>query len=66
VQLVVNAMKLQPHDPSFFDARNAIVQADQALPDVENFCDIWEDFVERGLGVDTNVLRERRSVKRRY
>jgi len=55
VQLVVNGMKLQPCSPSFFDARDAIIQADQVLTGGENFCDIWEGFAERGLGVDANV-----------
>ncbi|OJA08451.1 hypothetical protein AZE42_05047 [Rhizopogon vesiculosus] len=55
VQLVVNGMKLQPCSPSFFDARDAIVQADQVLTGGENFCDLWEGFAERGLGVDADV-----------
>jgi len=55
VQLVVNGMKLQPCSPSFFDARDAIVQADQVLTGGENFCDLWEGFAERGLGIDANV-----------
>jgi extracellular elastinolytic metalloproteinase len=55
VQLVVNGMKLQPCNPSFFDARDAIVQADQVLTGGENFCSLWEGFAERGLGVDASV-----------
>jgi len=45
-------MKLQPCDPSFFDARDAIIQADQVLTDGENFCDLWQGFAQRGLGPD--------------
>jgi Fungalysin metallopeptidase (M36) len=52
VQLVLNGMKLQQCRPSFFDARNAIIQADQVLTDGENFCDLWLGFAERGLGMD--------------
>ncbi|KAG2066590.1 hypothetical protein BDR04DRAFT_1136631 [Suillus decipiens] len=48
VQLVLNGMKLQPCSPSFFDARDAIVQADQVLTGGENFCDIWVGFAARG------------------
>jgi extracellular elastinolytic metalloproteinase len=55
VQLVLNGMKLQPCSPSFFDARDAIVQADQVLTGGENFCDIWLGFAQRGLGIDANV-----------
>ncbi|KAI0315490.1 extracellular elastinolytic metallo proteinase [Amylostereum chailletii] len=55
VQLVLNGMKLQQCRPSFFDARDAIVQADQVLTGGENFCEIWEAFALRGLGVDASV-----------
>ena len=50
VQLVINGMKLQPCRPSFFDARDAIVQADKILTGGENACEIWTAFTERGLG----------------
>ncbi|KAI9439256.1 extracellular elastinolytic metallo proteinase [Lactarius indigo] len=55
VQLVLNGMKLQQCLPSFFDARDAIIQADQVLTGGENFCDLWLGFAERGLGVDATV-----------
>ncbi|KAH9021757.1 extracellular elastinolytic metallo proteinase [Lactarius hengduanensis] len=55
VQLVLNGMKLQQCRPSFFDARDAIIQADQVLTGGENFCDLWLGFAERGLGVDATV-----------
>jgi extracellular elastinolytic metalloproteinase len=55
VQLVMNAMKLQQCRPSFFDARDAVIQADQVLTGGENFCDIWHGFAEKGLGVDAKV-----------
>lgn len=55
VQLVINAMKLQKCRPSFFDARNAIIQADQILTGGENFCALWQGFGERGLGPDADV-----------
>ncbi len=54
-QLVLNGMKLQPCRPSFFDARDAIIAADQALTGGENFCDLWTGFAERGLGPDARV-----------
>jgi extracellular elastinolytic metalloproteinase len=55
VQLVMNAMKLQQCRPSFFDARDAVIQADQVLTGGENYCDIWYGFAEKGLGVDAKV-----------
>ncbi|OWZ33300.1 extracellular elastinolytic metalloproteinase [Cryptococcus neoformans c45] len=56
IQLIVDAMKLQPCRPSFFDARNAIIQADQILTGGENACLIWQAFAERGLGEDAAVV----------
>ncbi|TFY67498.1 hypothetical protein EVJ58_g1586 [Rhodofomes roseus] len=55
VQLVLNGMKLQPCRPSFFDARDAIISADQVLTGGENFCDLWTAFAERGMGPDARV-----------
>lgn len=55
-QLVVNAMKLQPCRPSFFEARDAIIQADQVLTGGENFCALWDGFAERGMGEDAKVI----------
>ncbi len=48
-------MKLQPCRPGFFEARDAIVQADEQLTGGENFCTLWKAFAERGLGVDSRV-----------
>ena len=54
-QLVLNGMKLQPCRPSFFDARDAIIQADQVLTGGENFCELWTGFASRGLGPKARV-----------
>ncbi|ORY21288.1 extracellular elastinolytic metallo proteinase precursor [Naematelia encephala] len=56
LQLIVSAMKLQPCRPSFFDARDAIIQADQILTGGDNGCLIWKAFAERGLGTDAQVV----------
>jgi extracellular elastinolytic metalloproteinase len=56
LQLVITGMKLQPCRPSLFDARDAIVQADQVLTGGENACDLWHGFASRGLGVDATVV----------
>jgi len=55
VQLVLNGMKMQPCRPSFLDARDAIIEADQVLTGGENFCDLWEGFAARGLGPNARV-----------
>lgn len=56
VLLSLTAMKLQPCNPSFFDTRDALIQADELLTDGENKCEIWEEFARRGLGVDASVI----------
>ncbi|CEL60219.1 Extracellular metalloproteinase 5 OS=Trichophyton rubrum GN=MEP5 PE=1 SV=1 [Rhizoctonia solani AG-1 IB] len=56
IQLVISAMKLQPCRPSFFDARDAIIQADDLLTGGENFCELWAGFSSRGLGTDASYV----------
>jgi extracellular elastinolytic metalloproteinase len=50
LRLVEDAMKLQPANPSFIDARNAIIAADNALDGGADLCEIWTAFARRGLG----------------
>ena len=49
-QLVVDGMKLQPCQPSFVQARDAILAADVAAYDGDHECELWRAFAERGLG----------------
>ncbi len=49
-QLVVDGMKLQPCQPSFVQARDAILAADVADYDGDHECELWRAFAERGLG----------------
>ena len=56
LQLVMNGMKMQPCTPTFFDARDAIIEADKVLTGGENECDLWRGFAERGLGVDADMI----------
>ncbi|SPO31555.1 related to extracellular elastinolytic metalloproteinase precursor [Ustilago trichophora] len=56
VQLILDGMKLQPCRPSFFDARDAIVQADKHLTGGQNKCLLWKAFAKRGLGTDASVI----------
>jgi extracellular elastinolytic metalloproteinase len=56
MQLILDGLKLQPCRPSFFDARDAIIQADQIRTGGANTCLIWKAFAERGLGQDASVV----------
>jgi Zn-dependent metalloprotease len=49
--LVLNGMKFTPERPSFLDARDGILQADQNLNGGANFCAIWVVFARHGMGV---------------
>ena len=50
IQLVIDGMKLQPCDPTFIDARDAILAADLANNAGANECRIWRAFAKRGMG----------------
>ncbi|KAJ1827596.1 hypothetical protein LPJ73_008735 [Coemansia sp. RSA 2703] len=50
LQLLLDGMKLQPCSPSFIDARDAILQAEQNLTGGKNQCAIWRAFAKRGMG----------------
>jgi extracellular elastinolytic metalloproteinase len=54
MQLVLDAMKLQPCNPSFIQARDAIIAADQATTGGQDYCMIWKVFARRGLGVNAS------------
>lgn len=48
--LVIEGMKLTPCNPGFVQARDAILQADQALYGGANQNALWAAFARRGLG----------------
>lgn len=50
MQLLVDGLKLQPCRPTFVDARNAILKADETNFDGEHICLLWKAFAKRGLG----------------
>ncbi|KAJ3368143.1 Fungalysin/Thermolysin Extracellular metalloproteinase 5 [Allomyces arbusculus] len=50
LKLVFDGNKLQPCNPSFVEARDAIIQADVNLTGGANKCAIWKGFAKRGLG----------------
>ncbi|AZA85051.1 T9SS C-terminal target domain-containing protein [Chryseobacterium lactis] len=54
LQLVVNALKLQPCYPNFVKGRDAILAAEQARTGGVDKCMIWKTFAKRGLGVNAS------------
>jgi hypothetical protein len=52
LQLVMDGLKLQPCSPTFLDARDAILLADQNDNGGANQCLIWQAFAKRGMGVN--------------
>lgn len=54
MKLVLDAIKLQPCSPTFVQARDAILAADLATTNGQNYCLIWETFARRGLGLNAS------------
>ena len=55
LKLVNEGLRLQPCSPSFVDARNAILQADQMLFGGRYRCAIGRAFSRRGLGANAST-----------
>lgn len=55
LQHVTDGMKLSPLNPTFIDARNAIVAAALAGGTGDDVKDIWDGFALRGLGASAQV-----------
>jgi hypothetical protein len=55
LKLVNEGLRLQPCSPSFIDARNAILQADQMLFGGRYRCAIGRAFARRGLGANAST-----------
>lgn len=50
LQIVTDAMKLTPLNPSFIQARDALIDADCITNACANEASIWAGFADRGLG----------------
>lgn len=50
LQVVVDGMKMTPVNPTFIDARDALIDADCATSNCANEASIWGGFADRGLG----------------
>jgi len=55
LKLIMDALKLQPANPRFTDARDAILLADQILTGSANRKEIWIAFAGRGFGLSANA-----------
>lgn len=52
LELVIMGLKLQPCNPGFMDARDAIILADSLLNGGTNKLLLWKAFARRGMGAD--------------
>lgn len=52
LHLFIDALALQPCNPTFLSARLAWIQADATRFGGANFCTLWTAFASRGLGVN--------------
>ena len=55
MQLVMDGLKFQPCNPTFVEARDAILLADQVNNAAANQCFIWRGFAKRGLGLSADA-----------
>ncbi|OWP02551.1 extracellular elastinolytic metalloproteinase precursor [Marssonina coronariae] len=58
MKLVVDALALQPCNPSFISARDSILYADEILTGAKNKCLLWAAFAQRGLGVTAQKFED--------
>lgn len=59
MKLIMEGMALQPCNPDFLAARDAIIDADQTLTQGQNKCELWTGFAKRGLGSDAKKTSTR-------
>ncbi|KAH6692417.1 fungalysin metallopeptidase [Plectosphaerella plurivora] len=62
MKLVVDGMALQPCNPTFVSARDAIIDADRILTGGANRCALWTAFAKRGLGSGAVYSSTRRTA----
>lgn len=55
-QIVTDGLKLTPTNPSFVDARDAILAADRLANAGANECLLWAAFARRGIGFGASAL----------
>ena len=52
MQLIIAALQLQPCNPSFLNARDAMIFAEQVYYGGIHKCLLWRGFAKRGMGID--------------
>ncbi|KAH6572484.1 hypothetical protein BASA50_000561 [Batrachochytrium salamandrivorans] len=55
MKIIIGGMMLQPCNPTFIDARNAIVAADATHYNGANKCEILKAFAKRGMGSNATI-----------
>jgi extracellular elastinolytic metalloproteinase len=55
MQVLIGGLALQPCNPTFIQARDAILLADVNYYTGANKCEIWRAFGKRGLGIDAHI-----------
>ncbi len=50
LQVVTDGMKLSPPNPTFLEARDAIILADDVDTGGDNYSELWTAFAKRGMG----------------
>jgi uncharacterized repeat protein (TIGR01451 family) len=55
LQLVTDGMKLGPANPTFLEARDAIIAADRVDNNGADIKELWAGFAKRGMGVGASV-----------
>ncbi|CAE6534804.1 unnamed protein product [Rhizoctonia solani] len=57
LRLLIDALPLQPCNPTFINARDAILQADFNRSEGSNKCLLWTVFAKRGLGYGATTIK---------
>ncbi|CAE6378154.1 unnamed protein product [Rhizoctonia solani] len=57
LHLLVDALAIQPCNPTFISARDAVIQADADRYGGVNKCTLWTAFAKRGLGFDATTTK---------
>ena len=52
LHLIIDGMAIQPCNPTFIAARDAILQADEDRYEGAHRCLLWKAFASRGLGLN--------------
>ncbi|EUC62782.1 extracellular metalloproteinase MEP [Rhizoctonia solani AG-3 Rhs1AP] len=57
LHLMIDGLIIQPCNPTFITARDAIIQADANRYNGANKCTLWKGFAKRGLGYGATTIK---------